>query len=245
MIRSLQRAKQTVREKLRRFLQIPPNYIGDNGCIRAAASFVAWNQIPGDYLEFGVWRGYSFSIAWQEIHRQRQNHFRFGYESPEYLEWKRSNPRFFAFDCFEGLPGGTSEPRMVDYQAGSYSCSEREFRSNIESTGVRLDDVILVKGLYQNTCTAETRQKHGLSKAAIVMIDCDLYSSTVPVLEFLTPLVQQGTILIFDDWFRFQGSPNHGEQLACKEWLERNTQIELREFWRQGPQAVSFIVNLK
>jgi hypothetical protein len=29
-------------------------YVGQHGCIRCAASFLAWNQIGGDYLEFGV-----------------------------------------------------------------------------------------------------------------------------------------------------------------------------------------------
>ena len=77
------------------------------------------------------------------------------------------------------------------------------------------------------------------------MIDCDLYESTVPVLEFLTDLVGQGTILIFHDWFRFRASPNCGEQRACREWLERNPHLELVEFWREGPQTVSFVVNLK
>ena len=77
------------------------------------------------------------------------------------------------------------------------------------------------------------------------MIDCDLYESTVPVLDFLTDLVGQGTVLIFHDWFRFKGRPDCGEQRACREWLARNPQLELIEYWREGPQAVSFLVNLK
>ena len=31
----------------------------------------------------------------------------------------------------------------------------------------------------------------------------DLYNSTKLVLEFITDLVQDGTILIFDDWFAY------------------------------------------
>lgn len=233
-----------IRSSLRRFLQIPPNYVGDNGCIRAAASYAAWNQIEGDYLEFGVWRGYSFVTAYEEILAQRRHHMRLGYDSQAYSQWKARSPRFFAFDGFSGLPGGTHHDRMVDYHEGAYACSEQDFRDNIERHGVDSNDVVVIPGLFGDTCTPRTAAKHSLQKAAIVMIDCDLYESTVPVLKFIAALVQQGTVLIFDDWFRFKGSPDAGEQRACREWLANNPHIELIEFWRQAPQAVSFIVNL-
>jgi O-methyltransferase len=241
---ALKRLRDRVIEKLRSFLRIPPNYIGDNGCLRAAASFVAWNQVEGDYLEFGVWRGYSFVAAYHEILRQRAAHRRFGFESPEYARWQAARPRFFAFDSFDGLPAGRAE-RMVDYGPGAYACTEEEFLANLRDQDVDLTDVVTVKGFYEDTCTSDTAARNNLTKAAIVMIDCDLYESTVPVLNFLTGLVQQGTILVFDDWFRFKGSPDAGEQRACREWLARNPHIQLAEFWRQGPQAVAFVVNLK
>lgn len=246
MKKLLKKMRERLIQRVRAFLRIPPNYIGDNGCLRAAASFATWNQVEGDYLEFGVWRGYSFVVAYHEILAQRRNHLGFvsGNETPEYARWRAHRPRFFAFDSFAGLPPGEAE-RMVDYRPGAYACSEEEFLGNLTDQGVDLGDVVTVKGLYGDTCTPATAAKHGLEKASVVMIDCDLYESTVPVLDFLTGLVQQGTILVFDDWFRFKGSPDSGEQRACREWLERNPHIELIEFWRQGPQAVAFLVNLR
>ena len=245
MKRMAKRIRGRLVRRLRSFLQIPPNYIGDNGCIRAAASFVAWNQVPGDYLEFGVWKGYSFATAYHEIHGARRNHMSFGYDSPSYNTWQEATPRFFAFDSFEGLPAVEGAERMVDYDPGSYSFARKEFQASLRARQVGLEDVVIVEGWYEKTCTPETKKRHQLSQAAVVMIDCDLYESTVPVLDFLTDIVQQGTILIFDDWFRFRGSPDSGEQRACREWLERNPHIELIEFWRQAPQAVSFLVNLR
>lgn len=230
--------------RIRTFLGIPPNYIGNNGCLRAAASFAAWNQIPGDYLEFGVWQGDSFSAAHKHITHERANHIGLGYADSDYEAWKRTRPRFFAFDSFAGIPDVEGAEMMVDYQAGSYSCSRTDFLDNVVAKGVPLEDVVVVQGFYEETCSEATRKEFGLEKAAVVMIDCDLYESTVPVLEFLTSIVQQGTIIVFDDWFRFKGNPNSGEQRACREWLERNPHIELIEFWREGPQAVSFVVNL-
>jgi len=222
----------------------PTSYVGQHGCLKAAMSFVTWNQIEGDYLEFGVWEGRSFAAAYHALMFYRNGHLAAGYDSPEYRRWKENTPRFFAFDSFEGLPAGPGS-RHVDYQAGAYQCSEERFRANLAASGVNLKNVVTVRGLYNESLNAATKVKHGLRKAAVVMIDCDLYESTVPVLDFITDLVGQGTILIFDDWFRFRGSPEYGEQRACREWLAKNPQLELIEYWREGPQAVSFIVNMK
>lgn len=223
----------------------PLSYIGPNGCIHTAASFLAWNQIEGDYLEFGVYRGESFATSYQAITTRRKQHISNGFDTPEYNAWKNSPPRFFAFDCFEGLPGGGDEDRMVDYYEGSYACSEKDFLDNIAKYGVDLKSVQTVKGLYDQTCTDSTKQKYQIQKAAMIFIDCDLYESTVPALNFVTDLVQQGTIIIFQDWFRFKGNPNAGEQRACNEWLAANPHLELIEYWREGPQSVAFLVNFK
>lgn len=222
--------------------------IGPHGCIYAAASFVTWNQIEGDYLEFGVYQGESFAAAYDAFQRYRREHAAAQSaahnDSPEYKAWRANPPRFFAFDSFEGLPPGEAE-RQVDYNPGAYGCSEVEFRANIAAEGVDLSRVVAVPGFYDRSLTPEVKRKHGLKRAAVVMIDCDLYESTVPVLDFLTDLVGQGTVLIFHDWFRFKGRPDAGEQRACREWLARNPHIELIDHWRQGPQAVSFLVNMK
>jgi len=245
----VKRILRPVRRLAARFvLPDESNVVGRYGCIYTAASFVTWNQIEGDYLEFGVWRGESFAAAYHALQHYRRQHAGLNSaalkNSTEYTTWLESPPRFFAFDSFQGLPPGAAE-RQVDFTPGAYGCSEAEFRANIAKEGVDLSRVVTVPGFYDHSLNRETKQQLGLKKAAVVMIDCDLYESTVPVLEFLTDLVGQGTILIFHDWFRFKGRPDCGEQRACREWLARNPQLELIDFWRQGPQAVSFIVNLK
>jgi O-methyltransferase len=59
------------------------NYTGEHGCIRTAASFVTWNQVEGDYLEFGVYRGESFSAAYHALQRNRREHAASGFDSPD------------------------------------------------------------------------------------------------------------------------------------------------------------------
>lgn len=217
-------------------------YVASHGCVRCAASFLAWNQVPGDYLEFGVFEGQSFTETYRSIWRERDEVHRY-IEGNEVDEWYNDRPRFFAFDSFEGLPGGPGE-RHSDYAEGAYACSESHFKNNIKRDGVNIDDVITVPGFYDETLTGETKRRVSLTRVALVLIDCDLYESTVPVLDFITDLVGQGTIIIFDDWYRFRGSRDHGEQRACREWLQRNPQIELTQFWQQGPQSVAFLVHI-
>jgi O-methyltransferase len=142
------------------------------------------------------------------------------------------------------LPAGEAI-RAADYDPGAFACSEPEFLRNIRQHGLDMDRVITVPGMYDVSLTQEVKARHQLKRAAMIFIDCDLYESTVPVLDFVTDLVDQGTIIIFQDWFRFKGSPSHGEQRACAEWLAKNPQLELIEHWREGAQAVSFFVNIK
>lgn len=248
LVNALKRVVRPLRVLAGKFV-LPPaaddsRFIGEHGCLRAAASFVTWNQVEGDYLEFGVYQGNSFAAAYHALMRNRRQHLALGYDSPDYRRWKDTRPRFFAFDSFAGLPTGPGE-RHVDYAPGAYGCTEAEFRANMLNKGVDSNVVVVVPGFYAQTLNPDTRARHALAKAAVVMIDCDLYESTALVLDFLTDLVGQGTIVIFDDWFRFRGSPAHGEQRACREWLARNPQLELLEYWREGPQAVSFLVNMK
>ena len=220
------------------------NFIGQHGCLQTGASFIAWNQVEGDYLEFGTYRGSSFIAAYHAIDKNRRNVVSANPPTAELAAWKANPPRLFAFDSFAGLPGGEAE-RQADYVEGAYACSEDEFRRNVSEGGVDMARVVTVPGLYDTSLTAEVKARHGLKRAAMVMIDCDLYESTVPVLDFITDLVGQGSIIIFHDWFRFKGSPNQGEQRACREWLQRNPQFELIEYWREGPQAMAFLVNFR
>jgi O-methyltransferase len=259
MVRStVKRILHPVRLLAGRFVILPEveerNFAGRHSCIRTGAAFITWNQVEGDYLEFGVWHGRSFAAAYRSIMWHRRMHYRLAEDAnlpasfdptPEYNRWKQNSPRFFAFDSFEGLPKEEGEDQHMDFAPGSYRCSEEQFKANLAKAGIDLRDVVVIPGFYDRSLTREVKAGYALRKAAMVHIDCDLYESTLYVLDFITDLVGQGTIIIFDDWFRYRGSPKRGEQRACREWLECNPHLELVQHWREGPQAMSFLVNLK
>jgi hypothetical protein len=97
-----------------------------------------------------------------------------------------------------------------------------------------------VKGWFDKSLTPELKQQHNMKAASIVHIDCDFYESTVPALEFCTDLLQNGSVVIFDDWWMYHGRSDRGEQRAFNEWKERHS-ITTKEFI--AGTAMSFIIH--
>jgi hypothetical protein len=216
--------------------------------IYKAAQITSAEHIEGDYLEFGVFRGTSFiqSFAtmkhvYQERARDTRTH------SPQYRETVKrrwQNMRFFAFDSFRGLPPVTGiDAGSSDFVAGKFDCSLEDFLAKIRARGVDIGKVVAVPGWFDETCSPKTIGRYGMKHTAIVHVDCDLYASTAVVLDFVEPLLVDGTVLIFDDWYCFRGNPALGEQRAFREWSRRLRGWTFTEFQKEGPWRNSFIAN--
>jgi len=192
-----------------------------------ASAYVSCSKMEGDYLEFGVWMGNSFVSAY---------HFaqKYGLKDMD----------FYAFDSFEGLPTLKGiDANESCFHKGQFSCSEEEFKRILKRKGVDLNKVKTIKGWYKDTLNDDTKQSLPLKKASIIWIDSDLYDSAVSVLDFITKYIQNGTLLIFDDWFCFKGNPKKGEQLAFKQWLEKNPHITASEYYKFSWGGNSFILH--
>jgi hypothetical protein len=207
--------------------------LSKNMGLLAAFHLLSRIELEGDYLEFGVFRGDTFRKAI----RAAQQGFRATKEG-------RFPGRFFAFDSFAGLPQVAS---MGDghniYARGEFSASRATFEKTLGKLLHRFP-VEIVPGWFDETLTCQTAKRLDLRKAAFVNVDCDLYESTVPVLEFVTPILQSGTILYFDDWFSHRGSMDHGEPRATREWLERHPNIRLVDYRNVGVTGKMFIVDV-
>jgi hypothetical protein len=97
-----------------------------------------------------------------------------------------------------------------------------------------------VKGFYDRSLTPDLANSLRPKKAAVVYIDCDLYASTVPVLEFVKEFLQVGTIIVFDDWYCYHGRPDRGEQRAFQEFRARYPDLKFVPHMRTSV-AQSFI----
>jgi O-methyltransferase len=237
-----------VRSFLERFVNVNhPLPSWDDRIYWKAANLHALEKVAGDYVEFGVFRGGSMIDAYGAIKHAFQRHQELNEACTEEdaSDVKRiwDNMRFFAFDSFQGLPnpqaGADRGSRF--FAAGKYAYSESRFRQNLESAGVPLEKVFSVPGWFQETCTQETISRFGMKHAAIIHVDVDWYSSTRTVLQFITPLLTDGSVIIFDDWYTFHGNPGAGEQKAFNEWRTQLPDWLFVEYHKEGPWRNSFI----
>jgi colanic acid/amylovoran biosynthesis glycosyltransferase len=202
--------------------------------VAQSLALVSNQNLAGDYYEFGLWRGYSFWHAQQAAR-----------------ELGLSGMRFRGFDSFAGLPeaeGNEVPPEGHDatrggVKKGAFSCSKDEVAANLTKCGVDWSRTTLIEGWYQESLTPALRQSLGLKPVAVALIDCDLYVSTVPVLAFLADLLQEGSVLLFDDWNLFDASDEMGERKAFREFLEAHPNWEAERYITFGWHGQAFIMH--
>lgn len=193
-----------------------------------AVRFVKNNRIAGSYLEFGVWRGSTFAQFYHAFRRYRL-------DVPMY-----------AFDSFEGLPepsGGDALAGYEPFRAGQFGCSVPEFTAELRGRWVPDTAYTTVAGFYAETLRPELYDKLGLDRAALVWVDCVLYESARSVLEFVRPLLQDGTVLMFNDFYRFKGHPGLGERKAFAELLAANPGLLVTDYARFGSVGQAFLIH--
>jgi O-methyltransferase len=176
----------------------------------------------GDYYEFGLYTGCTFWHA----HRVAKR-----------------GTYFWGFDSFAGLP----EPKGVDaetkeFKLGDYACSRAQVVANLKAAGVGSAKTKLIEGFYDQSLRFELIHNNGMESAAVVLIDCDLYASTILVLRFMTPLLQAGTVLLFDDYNCFGASNEKGERRAFAEFLTVNPQWTAETAFSFGWHGQAFVM---
>ena len=172
----------------------------------------------GQYYEFGCYNGDSLVDVWNALR------IRYGRRLPDY--W-----RMVAFDSFEGLPAtGKVEDLHPIAGAGSYkSDGMARVAQRLAAAGCGADRLRLVKGFYEESLTEGLRDEllaQGMHPS-LVNIDCDYYSSTKTVLEWIEPLLLDGTVVYFDDILFYNGNPHKGELKAIDEFNTARTESGL------------------
>lgn len=186
------------------------------------ARFMHINRpIQGYYFEFGCNEANTMRKAWDHFQHLFDLHY-------------------VGFDSFEGLPEITEIDRQVIWERGKLAFAEKQFTEIVLTHGMPSNRLRTVKGFYDVSLTTELRDSLLPRKAAVIYIDCDLYMSTVPVLEWVIDFLQIGTIIVFDDWYCFHGDPQRGEQRAWNEFRLRHPELRFTEFVRTN-EAASFI----
>lgn len=157
------------------------------------------NEIEGDFVECGVWRGgSSMAMAWMLVHL------------------KDKLRKIYMYDTFNGMPTpgdtdnnlwGQAAYEHHEYVGGTSSGSNWAFatfedvNNNMLSTGFPKDRFRLIRGLVEDTIPVQAPEK-----ISLLRLDTDWYQSTRHELECLVPRMLKGGIVLVDDYGHWQGS---------------------------------------
>ena len=198
-----------------------------------AIEFTKMNQIEGDILEFGTLEGFT-AIVFAKLMK----------------EYKLRNS-LHLFDSFAGFPEITSQADLNSYEVKDYQVwfsGAMALGPNIPTlireriqTIIPDDSIHIHKGFFSETFHKDTLK----SKPAIIHIDCDLYQSAKEVLSkiFQFDLVQDGMIILFDDYNCGRANPKFGERLAFKEIMDENPGYSYTLFYYYGWHGAAIIVH--
>lgn len=150
--------------------------------VKQLAIEVIKNDVPGDFIETGVWRGGAciFMRGILEAFRVRDR-------------------KVFVADSFEGLPP-PDESYVQDLGDEHHTFPElavslEQVKDNFSRFGLLDDQVYFLKGWFKDTLPDAP-----IDKLAILRLDGDMYESTMTALDSLYHKVQKGGFVIVDDY---------------------------------------------
>ncbi|NJN42413.1 MAG: hypothetical protein HC811_09525 [Flammeovirgaceae bacterium] len=146
-----------------------------------------YRDIPGDYVECGVWKGGMSAAIAEELGKEREVHL---------------------FDSFQGLPPveeidgkeAASWQEKTDSPNYYNNCKADEEHAIQSMRMAGHQNYQLYRGWF-----GETLPTFGEHPIAILRLDGDWYKSVLTCLEILFPKVVHGGIVILDDYYTWDG----------------------------------------
>jgi O-methyltransferase len=182
----------------------------------------------GDYLEFGVFNGNSIGSMYHA--REDMN---------------LTSMRLFGFDAFEGLPDGSELEDDGVWKKGFYACPFEKTQECLRRRDVLSNEIEWIKGWYNETLTNELSERFSLGNFGIVFVDCDTYSSSKTVLDFIAPRITRSLIICFDDWkLNDLDVKGMGEYKAFNEFLDANPHIRGKEIRSYNRKSKTFLLTV-
>jgi O-methyltransferase len=164
-----------------------------------SVNHILLNNIDGDFVECGVWRGGSSMLVAKMLSTRNL-----------------TDRKIYLFDTFEGM----SEPTKDDVDFRGESAFElldenqqdkemsvwalAEFgvaQNNMKLTNFPMENILFVKGMVENTLPGSIPDKN----IALLRLDTDWYESTKHELTHLFPIIETNGIIIIDDYGHWEG----------------------------------------
>jgi hypothetical protein len=175
-----------------------------------AVKYIVKNDIPGDIVECGVWKGGSMMAVAKTL-----------------LDLGHLDRQLYLFDTFEGM----TRPQDVDVSYTGSKTSEKfekrkitnnsshwcfasldEVKRAMYETGYDRAKISFVKGKVERTIPNNAPQT-----ISLLRLDTDWYESTRHELLHLYPRLSHGGVIIIDDYGHFLGA-----RKAVDEYIEQN-----------------------
>jgi O-methyltransferase len=199
-------------QRVRPFTMISNDWLTD---LARLVQTVLANDIPGDFVECGVWRG-GASFLMADLLRQAGE----------------QNRKVWLFDSFEGLP----PPEVVDGPAAQQYAIETTNPYYYDNCRVSVEEVRqaaaqlglaeyteCVQGWFDQTLPAHRSR---IGPIALLRLDCDWHASMRCCLDNLYDQVADGGFVAVDDYFGLDGCA-----LAVHEFLgERHLAHRIESF---------------
>ncbi|ASO18733.1 hypothetical protein FHR81_000996 [Actinoalloteichus hoggarensis] len=210
---------------------------------RATFEYVWGSHIPGAVAEFGCFEGFSSLMLADLIGEfDAQTDFYTAF-FPRHL---------YVYDSFEGFPKSVNPVDSISYEVadsgywrehedasppGTEEMLRAEFTRRFGDTGWTV-----VRGMFEQSLVSSPIEE----PVAIANLDCDLYSSSVEVLDHLVGrrLLPDGAVLLLDDYNCNRANPRFGMRRAMREVFARSDGFyEYSEFLRYGWHGRAFFVH--
>ena len=175
-------------------------------CLLRSIQHVNNNNLEGDFVECGVWKGGNLILFKKMIEKL-----------------KIKNKKIYAFDTFEGMSEPTDNDSDADgflggFKAEYYMRTQKKdinidnihgyapiemVKKNLKNNTSDINDLFLVKGKVEDTLKIPSNIPE---KISILRLDTDWYESTKIELEVLYPRLVKNGVLIIDDYGEWSGS---------------------------------------
>lgn len=148
--------------------------------LHESLDYVRENNIQGDFIETGVWRGGASIFA------------------KKYFDLYGMNRKVFVADSFKGLP-----PPQVQEDAGDphhtidfLRVSLADVQNNFKLYGALDENVIFLEGWFEDTLP----NNPSIGELSVLRMDGDMYKSTMDVFDSCYHKVVKGGRVIIDDY---------------------------------------------
>ncbi|MEP7165497.1 MAG: TylF/MycF/NovP-related O-methyltransferase [Ferruginibacter sp.] len=164
-----------------------------------SVNYVLRNNIPGAFVECGVWRGGSAMLIAKLL-----------------LNNNICDRKIYLYDTFDGMTDPTGEDINLNGVNASLILQKKEsdkkdqgwciadladVQNNMQLTNYPPEHIVYIKGKVEETIPAVLPDK----EIALLRLDTDWYESTKHELIHLFPMLETNGIIIIDDYGHWEG----------------------------------------